>query len=493
MLNWNTLSPMLLYFVVLISIGFYSQKISKKLKDTVDFDEDFYLANRNISGVFIAFTTVATVMSAGTVVASGGVAYSTGFNWVYVALALQVGLGFVNIGCLGKKFAIVGRRIKAVTMLDFLRSRYESPIVVILGAVCILAFLGTYMMAQLQGGARVLQAITGFNYTQGLIIFSTIILIYVVIGGFRAVVYTDTFQGCFMIIGAVSLWLFGLNAAGGFAGLKQGLMSINPDMFTIPGPENRGSTWMAITYFIHIAFAMVVVPPAVTRAMSYPSSKDMHKAVSIGAVIGFVISLSYGFFGVLTRVILPNLAVPDMAIPSLYIKLFNPYVAGILLAAPIAAMITTVDSILLSLASTIAKDIYKNYIRPKANNSQMRKVSYISTICIMLMFTGFAIVPPSFVQWIVLFGLGGLGASFAAPLIIGLFWKRANKYGALAAMIVGVGSFSYFAFIEKLPIMQQTPAMVLAAIAMIVVSLVTPEPPQRILKIFWGKYPLEES
>ena len=484
--------PLVLYMVALIAVGLISGIIGKKKKTAgATVDEEYYLGGRSVNGVVIAFTTVATVLSAGTVIGVAGVAYNTGFNWVYVALGLQVALGFVNIGCLGKRWGIVGRRIQAVTILDFLKARYRNNAIVIIGAISIIAFMGTYMMAQLQGGATVLESVTGLDYKIGLIIFATVMLIYLIIGGFKAVVNTDTFQGIFMIVGAIALWMFGLNQVGGFEGLTKSLVAIDPDLVTIPGIQGRGNTMMAITYFVHIAFCMVVVPPAATRAMSYPTSKDMHKAVSVGAIIGFIISVSYGFFALVTRVLLPELPRGDLAVPQLYQFLFNPWVAGILLAAPFAAMITTVDSLLLSLASTIAKDVYKNYIKKNATDKQMAVVNYASLVIILALFVVIALDPPDAVQWIVQFGLGGIGSAFAVPLIGGLFWKRATWQGALAGMISGIAFFMLTTVLTTWNLMKQTPAMLVGLIVFVAVSYATKPSDKDILELFWGRYPLK--
>ena len=485
--------PLIVYMILLVGYGVVSGSRSKKraISAGATADEDYYLGGRQMNGIVLAFTTVATILSAGTVIGVCGVAYKTGFNWVFAALACQAGMGFLNIGCLGKRWSIVGRRIKAVTLLDFLKARYNSDFIVIFGGISIIAFMGTYMMAQLQGGAVVLQSITGLDYKYGLFIFATVILIYMLIGGFNTVANTDTFQGIFMIIGALALWLYGLKAVGGFSGLTSTLYKADPNLLALPGVDDKGSLKMCISMIIHNTIGMLVIPPAATRAMSYPNCKEMHRSLTSGGIICFIISVSYGFFALVARALIPGMTNSDLAIPQLYQYLFNPWVAGILIAAPFAAMLTTVDSLLLSLASTIATDLYSRYIKPKAGDREKMKINYISVIAIIAVFTIFAINPPDAVQWIVQFGLGGLGVTFAAPVLGGLFWKRANKPGAIVSMVAGVAFYMWATLFTNWNLMKQAPAIIFSFIVFVVVCRLTAPPDRETVQLFWGKYPVK--
>lgn len=351
--------------------------------------------------------------------------------------------------------------------------------------------MGTFMMSQLQGGARVLQSVTGLDYKYGLIIFCTVILIYTIIGGFRSVVLTDSVQGAFMVFGALALWCFGLKEVGGFSGLFASIKEVDGLLLTIPGPSNHGNTIMAISYAMHICTCMVVIPSLAQRAFTYPTSKDMHKAVNVGAIVCYVIGISYGFFALVARVLIPAIDNSDMAIPQLYQYLFSPVVAGILIASPFAAMLSTVDSTLLALASTISKDLYKNYIKPKATEKQMMAINYGSIAVLLIGFTAIAWNPPSAVQWVVQFGLGGIGSTFAPILIGGLFWKRANKTGAICGMLAGMAFFIVTTVSTDWALMKQAPAILVGFVVFYIVSKLTAPPDPETIELFWGAYPVE--
>src|SRR5699024_142298 len=162
--------------------------------------------------------------------------YSTGFGWVLLSMS-QVATGYFVLLILGKKFAIVSRRYNAVTLIDFFRGRYQSKTVVLLSAFSIIIFLFSAMAAQWVGGAYLIQSLTGLSYITALFIFTLSVLVYVTIGGFRAVVITDTIQGIVMFFGTLLLLVAVVVAGGGVNQLFSDLVSINPNLITPFGDD----------------------------------------------------------------------------------------------------------------------------------------------------------------------------------------------------------------------------------------------------------------
>src|SRR5690606_29845606 len=160
---------------------------------------EYFLGSRSLGGFILAMTMMATYGSASSFIGGPGVAYSTGLGWVLLSMA-QLPAGYFVLMILGKKFAIAARKYQAITLIDFLKSRYESKWVVLLSALSIIIFLFSAMAAQWVGGARLIESLTGLSYTTALFIFAVSVLVYVIIGGFRAVAMTDAIQGTVMFI-----------------------------------------------------------------------------------------------------------------------------------------------------------------------------------------------------------------------------------------------------------------------------------------------------
>lgn len=161
----------------------------------------------------------------------------------------------------------------------------------------------------------------------------------------------------------------------------------------------------------------------------------------IGTVVVGTIMLGMHLIGVFARPIMPGIEVADQVIPLIALEVVPPWLAGILLAAPLAAIMSTVDSLLLLVSSSVVKDVYLNFLKPKATEKQVKRVSLSVTAIIGIVAFLLAISPPELLIFLNLFAFGGLEAAFMWPLILGLYWKYANKTGAIASMITGIGSY----------------------------------------------------
>ena len=193
--------------------------------------------------------------------------YAGGYGWVLVSI-FQVPTAFVALALLGKKFAILSRKLDLVTITDFLRLRYEHPAVVIVSSVGVVLFLVAYMVPQFVGGARVLQAVTGVNYNALLITFAGVVLLYTAFGGFLADAISDTFQGVLMLVGGAVVWVVLLSALGGLGPVNETVTDINPDLFTLPGPGGF-TPQMIASYSLQLGLMFCVLPHLAVRAMSY--------------------------------------------------------------------------------------------------------------------------------------------------------------------------------------------------------------------------------
>ncbi|WP_252311724.1 sodium/pantothenate symporter [Sinobaca sp. H24] len=436
-MNTAVIVPLLLFLAVVFMVGFLSAKrISKKS----DFLQEYFLGSREMGGLILAMTMVATYGSASSFVGGPGAAYTQGLGWVLLAMA-QVVTGYFTLMILGKRFAIKSRQYKAITLVDYLKSRYESKAVVILSAASIVLFLFSAMAAQWIGGARLVETITGLSYTTALFIFAVTILIYVTIGGFRAVVVTDTIQGIIMFFGTLIILAGTIIAGGGLPAIMADLTAENPALVSPFGAEGELTPLYVSSFWILVGVGVVGLPQVAVRAMSYKNSVSMHRALIIGTFVVAFMMFGIHLTGVLARPILPGIDAPDTVMPLIVLEVLPAWLAGIVLAAPLAAIMSTVDSLLLLVSSTVVKDVYLNYIQPEADNRRIKKVTYSVTILLGAAVFILALNPPDLLIWLNLFAFGGLEAAFIWPIVLGLYWEKGNKHGALASIISGVGSY----------------------------------------------------
>lgn len=446
-MNWGVIIPLIGFLVIIFIIGIWA---SKSVATSSSFLQEYFLGSRSLGGFVLAMTMTTTYGSASSFIGGPGIAYEEGLGWVLLSMS-QVATGYFVLMILGKKFAIMTRRYKSVTLVDYLKSRYQSKWVVIFSAASIIIFLFSAMSAQWVGGARLIETLTGLNYLTALFIFALSVLFYVVVGGFRAVALTDAVQGSIMFIGTLVLLIAVIIAGGGLENLMNDLASENPNLITPYGADGDLSAAYVSTFWILVGVGVVALPQIAVRAMSYKSAKSMHRALIIGTVVVGFIMLNMHLIGVLARPILPGIEVGDKVMPLIALEVMPPWLAGIVLTAPMAAIMSTVDSLLILVSSSIVKDVYLNYINPNAANTRVKWIGISVTGVVGVIVFVMSLNPPDLLVWLNLFAFGGLEAAFIWPIVMGLYWKKGNKYGALSSMIVGVGMYALFDNMNEVP------------------------------------------
>jgi sodium/pantothenate symporter len=436
-MNWQAIIPFIIIMIIIFGIGVWA---GRYMRGSTSFLQDYFLGGRSMGGFMLAMTMTATYGSASSFIGGPGTAYTEGLGWVLLA-STQIVTGYFVLMVLGKKFAIVTRRYKAVTMVDFLKSRYQSKWVVLFSALSIIIFLFSAMAAQWIGGARLLESLIGIDYTTALVIFALSVVIYVVIGGFRAIALTDAFQGSIMFLGTLILLIAVIIAGGGVPSIISDLHAENPNLITPYGAEGTLNPAFVSSFWILVGVGVVALPQITVRAMAYKDSRSMHRAIIIGTIVVGFIMLNMHLIGVFARPILPGIEIGDQVMPLIALEVMPAWLAGVVLAAPMAAIISTVDSLLLLVSSTIVKDVYINYVNPDAPHKRVKWLSIGITAILGIIVFFMAINPPDLIIWLNLFAFGGLEAAFIWPIILGLYWSKGNKYGALASMIVGVGFY----------------------------------------------------
>lgn len=472
MMHWQVIIPLFFFLVIIFLIGMWA---NKHVMQSDSFLQEYFLGGREMGGFLLAMTMMATYGSASSFIGGPGVAYNTGLGWVLLSMA-QLPAGYFVLMVLGKKFAIIARKYKAITLIDFLRERYNSNIVVIVSAFSIITFLFSSMAAQWIGGARLIESLTGLHYTSALFIFAIVVLVYVIIGGFRAVALTDAVQGSVMFLGSVILLIGTIIAGGGVSNIMSDLVNENPKLVSPFGADGSLTPLYVSTFWILIGIGVIGLPQIAVRAMSYKNSKSMHSAIIIGTFALGTVMFGMHLTGVLARPVLPGIEIGDKVMPLLTLKVLPPFLAGIVLAAPMAAIMSTVNALLILVSSTIVKDLYLNFIKPKATDREIKNLSFMVTGLIGLAVIIIALKPPSLLVWLNLFSFGGLESVFVWPVVLGLYWKTGNKYGAISSMIIGL--ISYIFIYDKwgttfLGMHTVTTSILLSLICYVFVSIMT--------------------
>jgi len=442
---------LIVYLIVNIAIGMFMSRRQDRLS-SMSAEKKYFIGGRGMGGLVLAMTTMATYTSVSSFVSGPGAAGLTyGYAQAWVA-AVQIPVTFLVLGVLGNKFALVSRRTGAVTVAGYLRARYKSDVLVIVCSLLMVAFFIAQMVAQFTGGATLIASITGLDFRISLVIFAIVVIAYTAFGGFTAVVITDTIQGLIMCLGTFLMIFFVLKAGGGLAGIDAGMAQNLPgvydNLFAKYNPRSLLSFWVLV------GFGTIGLPQTAVRAMGFKSTKELHKAMWIGAIAcSFVIvgmHLAGAWAGALVDT--ANLPTSDYFIPYIIQKIMPVGIAGIFLAAPMAAVMSTVSSLLILASAAIIKDLYRNYIvkdnpaRIARYNRTVSRTSIICTLVIGIITVLFTINPPDIIFFLNLFAMGGLECSFFWPLVGGLFWKKGTPLAATASAIgaVAVYIFCYY-------------------------------------------------
>lgn len=488
----STILPLVIYLGVSFLIAFWARHQSTRRTDSRGFLEEYFIGGRSMGGFVLAMSIIASYTSASSFVGGPGVAYKLGLSWVLLAM-IQVPTTFLTLGVLGKRFAIMARKTEAVTLTDFLRARYASDAVVILCSVALLVFFMAAMLAQFIGGARLFQAVTGYPYSVGLGLFGFTVILYTAVGGFRAVVLTDAIQGLVMVVAAVVVLLAVIEAGGGMERCVETLRAIDPGLITPTGPKDAVPQPMILSFWVLVGLGVLGLPQTSQKCMGYKDSRSMHNAMIMGTlIIGFML-LCVHLAGTLGRAVIPELPVGDLAMPTLIMKLLSPFWAGVFIAGPLAAIMSTVDSMLLLASAAIIKDLYIHYAlgsdTTRMTPRRIETMSLVTTLCLGLLIFVAALEPPDLLVWINLFAFGGLEAVFFWPILLGLYWKKANAAGAVLSIAAGLASF-FALTIWKAPLGGIHPIVptILIAFGAFIVGIYygSPASPE-VTRLFWGE------
>lgn len=460
------IAVLVIYLFIVFGLSAYAMR----KRSTGSFLSEYFLGSRSMGGFVLAMTLTATYVSASSFIGGPGAAYKYGLGWVLLAM-IQVPTIWLSLGILGKKFAILARRYNAITLNDMLQARYQNRAVVWIASVSLLvAFVGA-IAVQFIGGARLLETAAGIKYENGLLIFGITIALYTAFGGFRASVLNDTMQGMVMLIGTLVLLVGVIYAAGGLHNAVETLEQIDPKLVSPHGADDILTPAFMTSFWVLVCFGVIGLPHTAVRCISYKDSKAVHRGIIIGTIVVSLLMLGMHLAGALGRAILPHLTVPDQVIPTLMVQVLPPWAAGLFLAAPMAAIMSNVNAHLLQASATIIKDLWLSATPTKMRNEhRLKRISTWTTLVLGILMMLAAWRPPEMIIWLNLLAFGGLEAVFLWPLVLGLYWERANAAGALSGMIVGGVLYAVLATfkIQYLGYHPIVPSLLLSLLAFVV-------------------------
>ena len=470
---------LIVYLVANVVIGLVYGKV-RDSRSSLSKENKYFIGGRGMNGLILAMTTMATYTSVSSFVSgpgAGGMTY--GYTQVWVA-ATQVPVTFMVLGVLGNKLAIVSRRTGAVTVAGYLRARYKSDLLVVVTSLLMVVFFIVQMIGQFKGGATLVSVITGMDYKIGLLIFAIVVVIYTAFGGFTAVVITDTIQGLIMCLGTAILLISAFTAGGGLANINANLAAKLPDVWdNLTGIFGPGTL---LSYWILVGFGTIGLPQTAVRAMGFKNTKSLHSAMWIGAVTCAFVIVGMHLAGVWCGALIDTSTLPnsDYFIPTVVLQIMPVGIAGLFLAAPLAAVMSTVSSLLILASAAIIKDIYRTYYvkdnaeRQAKYEKNLSKFTIGGTLVVGIVTVLLALNPPDIIWVLNLFAMGGLECAFFWPLVGGLFFKKGTKQGAVAASIGGA-AFYIFAYynVKVMGINAVVWGLLVSAILYYVVSFAT--------------------
>ena len=469
----------LLYLLLMLGIGYYSMR---KTKD----NEDFIIGGRTLGPVTSAISAGASDMSSWLLLGLPGAVFAAGLvDGVWISLGLILG-AYGNWYIVAPRLRAYSQSLNAVTLPTYLSNRFDdtSGVLKTISAAVILVFFTLYVASGLKGGTLLFAHSFGASEQTALIITTLVVVSYTFLGGYMAVCWTDLVQGLLMLSALVFCSLLAYFA---IAGTDVDILAVNPKAF------NFTTTWITGASLMAWGFGYFGQPHILARFIGIRDVKDVPRARRIGMtwmILCLALSVSIGLMGIGYNLVapLPGVAGPDGNKERIFLALvsalFHPVFAGFILAAVLAAVMSTADSQLLVLTSALTEDLpffSKFDDKQKAWISRFGVVGFALIAYLITLSSGGTILAMVGYAW------GGFGAAFGPLIILSLTWRGTTKSGALAGMIVGAVTIfvvKNYIKIEGEYFYELLPGFILAFIAIILVSLVTAKPAESTLEKF---------
>ena len=487
-----TIITFTVYILGMLLIGFIAYRYTNNLSD-------YILGGRRLGSFVTAMSAGASDMSGWLLMGLPGAVYAAGLVESWIAIGLTIGAYCNWLFVAGRLRIYTEFNNNALTLPEYFHNRFGTShsLLKIVSATIILVFFTIYCASGVVAGAKLFQNLFSIEYSTALWFGALATIAYTFIGGFLAVSWTDTIQATLMIFALILTPVFVLNSIGGFEQmqivLQQAEVAVQrdfTDMF-------KGTTFVGLLSLAAWGLGYFGQPHILARFMAAHSAKSLARARKISMTwmaLCLAGAIGIGFFGMVYFYANPQIAnIVNKENEQVFIELskllFNPWVAGILLSAILAAVMSTLSCQLLISSSAITEDFYKGFIRPTASEKELVWLGRAMVLLIAMLAIWIAQDENNKVLKLVEFAWAGFGSAFGPVVLLSLFWKRMTSSGAMAGMLTG--AIIVFGWKEIFPensalasIYEMIPAFSLATIAVIVVSLLSPKPEQHILDTF---------
>ena len=463
------------YFAILIGIGWWASRESRSVSG-------FYVAGKKLPSWVIAFSSNTTGESGWLLLGLTGMGYLVGFHALWIVLGEVIGVALAW-SLVARPFKEFTDRYDAITVPDYLADRFRdrTHAIRIVSAVIIFSMVWAYTSAQLTASGKAFSSFLGTSYEGGVLIGAAVIFLYTSIGGFKAVAYSDVLQGVLMFLCLLVLPIVGIQQAGGWSEVMRAIGSIDPALLNPMGEHGLTVTGvMSAISFAGIGLAFLGAPQLLTRFMSARSRGQIGEGGMIAVACIIVFDIGAVLTGVAGRVLFPGLADPETVLPMMSTELFPAIVAGVILVVVLAAIMSTVDSLLILASSAVVRDVFQKVLKPDFSDRQLSVIGRVLTIVIG--FGGLTVALPEsrMIFWFVLFAWSGLASAFTPVVLCSLFWRRTTRAGALSGMIAGFGTAVLWVLLVKehfYDLYEMIPGFAVGFAVTIGVSLFTKPPP----------------
>ncbi|MBF0675680.1 sodium/proline symporter PutP [Pseudomonas sp.] len=464
-----------LYILAMVLIGFIAYRATKNF-------DDYILGGRSLGSFVTALSAGASDMSGWLLLGLPGAIFVSGLSESWIAIGLIIGAWLNWQFVAGRLRVHTEHNHNALTLPDYFTHRFEdkSRLLRIFSALVILVFFTIYCASGVVAGARLFETTFGLPYDTALWVGAAATILYVFVGGFLAVSWTDTVQASLMIFALLITPLFVVLALGDFGAAMDTIAAQNPanfDMF-------RGLSFIAIISLLGWGLGYFGQPHILVRFMAASSVKAIPNARRIGMtwmILCLAGAVAVGFFGIAYFAGHPEQAGPvtengERVFMELVKILFNPWVAGVILSGVLAAVMSTLSAQLLVSSSALTQDFYKSFLRKHASQTELVWVGRAMVLMIALIAIGIAYNPESKVLGLVSYAWAGFGAAFGPVVLISVLWKRMTRNGALAGMLVGAITVVVWKNFIGLGLYEIIPGFILGSLAIVVFSLLDKEP-----------------
>ncbi len=471
------------YLVLMMVIGIIAYRRTANLSD-------YILGGRGLGPWTAAISAGASDMSGWLLLGLPGAAYVGGLSAAWIGVGLIAGV-WLNWLIVAKRLRVYTEAAgDSLTVPEYLSKRFHDTghALRVISAVFILVFFMFYTSSGLVAGGKLFNTVFEWDYTLAVTAGTLAVVSYTFLGGFLAVSWTDLIQGLMMVTALVIVPIVAIFDTGGLADVSEKLQQENPEIMSWLTDADTGQqlTMLAIIGSLAWGLGYFGQPHIVARFAAIRSPKDVKVARRIAVTwtaIGLVAAMAIGLVG---RSYVPGLVDGETVFITMVQLIFHPAVAGVLLAAILAAVMSTADSQLLVSSSALTDDFYKALIRPGAGQRELVWVGRATVIGVALIAYVLALDPESSVLELVSYAWAGFGAAFGPALILSLYWRRMNKWGALAGVLVGGLTVVIWAQLDTgiFVLYEIVPGFILSWIAIMGVSLLTRPPSEEVVAEF---------